>query len=57
MYIKARNHLFLAVRELPKVCYQCNEEIKKLDLCYSKRHRHYYCGKCAFKLGFIVGIK
>ncbi len=54
MMLSNTQHLFLATRKIEdKKCRQCNHKIRKSELCYSKRHKHYYCFECAIKLGYI----
>ncbi len=54
MMVHNSQRLFLVERKVAeKICKQCDEPIPRNDVCFSKRHKQYYCVICALKLGYI----
>lgn len=54
MMVHNSQRLFLIERKVnEKICKQCDVELQKYDVCFSKRNKQYYCATCAISLGYI----
>lgn len=54
MMVHNSQRLFLVERKInEKICKQCGHNMKRNDVCFSKRNKQYYCVLCALKLGYV----